>query len=54
MRSSGKLDERADLFIERAWRHFGSRKYRSTFEILLYFAGSAGIELPDPKRSTLL
>ena len=26
--------ERAGLFVERAWDHFRSREYRSTFEIL--------------------
>lgn len=29
------LDKRIDLFIDRAWQHFGSPEYRSTFEILL-------------------
>lgn len=29
------LDERVDAFVERAWEHFGSAQYRSTFEILL-------------------
>jgi AcrR family transcriptional regulator len=29
------LAERASLFVERAWRHFSSREYASTFEILL-------------------
>lgn len=27
--------ERVSVFVERAWRHFGSDHYRSTFEILL-------------------
>jgi len=40
------LDERIGLFIERAWEHFGSAHYRSTFEILLSHAGSEG---PDPE-----
>ncbi len=29
------LAERVDAFVERAWDHFGSDHYRSTFEILL-------------------
>src|SRR5262245_62336179 len=29
------LEERASLFVQRAWEHFGSAHYRSTFEILL-------------------
>lgn len=33
------LSERASLFIDRAWEHFSSREYRSTFEILLNYLG---------------
>ena len=33
------LEHRARLFIERAWQHFSSPEYRSTFEILLNFLG---------------
>jgi len=29
------LDRRVALFVERAWQHFASREYASTFEILL-------------------
>jgi AcrR family transcriptional regulator len=29
------LAERASLFLDRAWQHFSSREYASTFEILL-------------------
>ena len=29
------LDQRVAAFVERAWRHFGSPHYRTTFEILL-------------------
>jgi len=36
------LDERVDLFIERAWEHFGSPHFQSTFEILLSYAGAEG------------
>ena len=32
------LEKRASLFIDRAWDHFGSTVYRSTFEILLNYA----------------
>jgi len=31
------LAERVSLFIDRAWEHFGSPHYRSTFEILLSY-----------------
>jgi AcrR family transcriptional regulator len=37
------LEERVALFVDRAWEHFGSQKYRSTFEILLHYAA------PDPE-----
>jgi AcrR family transcriptional regulator len=33
------LAQRARQFIERAWQHFSSPEYRSTFEILLAFLG---------------
>jgi AcrR family transcriptional regulator len=33
------LSQRASLFIDRAWEHFSSREYRSTFEILLNYLG---------------
>ena len=33
------LDERAVLFVDRAWEHFRSRHFRSTFEILLSYFG---------------
>lgn len=36
------LAERAELFIERAWEHFSSPHYRSTYEILLHYLGRAG------------
>ena len=41
------LDERARLFVERAWQHFGSADYRSTFEILLASAGAGNAGAPD-------
>jgi AcrR family transcriptional regulator len=33
------LEERAALFIDRAWQHFSSPHYRSTYEILLHYLG---------------
>jgi AcrR family transcriptional regulator len=33
------LEERARLFIDRAWEHFSSPHYRSTYEILLHYLG---------------
>jgi AcrR family transcriptional regulator len=36
------LAERAALFIDRAWLHFSSPHYRSTYEILLHYLGRAG------------
>ena len=39
------LEERAALFIDRAWKHFSSPGYRSTFEILLNYLGRD--DLPD-------
>lgn len=33
------LAERVDRFIDRAWQHFASDHYRSTFEILLHYSG---------------
>jgi AcrR family transcriptional regulator len=35
------LDARVALFVERAWEHFQSRHYRSTFEIMLNHLGRA-------------
>ena len=46
------LEERASLFVRRAWEHFGSAHYRSTFEILLRWLPerSAGESLPLQRR----
>jgi len=33
------LEKRASLFIDRAWEHFGSAHYRSTYEIVVDFLG---------------
>ena len=42
------LAERVALFIDRAWEHFASREYRSTFEILLNYLDREDVrqELP--------
>ncbi len=41
------VEKRASLFIDRAWEHFGSAEYRSTFEILLNYLGRDDLE-QDP------
>jgi AcrR family transcriptional regulator len=33
------LDERASQFVDRAWEHYRSKHFRSTFEILLSYLG---------------
>jgi len=35
------LERRAALFVDRAWEHFASRHFRSTFEILQHYAASS-------------
>jgi AcrR family transcriptional regulator len=35
------LEERARLFVDRAWRHFESPDFRSTFEILQHYGASS-------------
>jgi AcrR family transcriptional regulator len=35
------LERRAALFVDRAWEHFGSAHFRSTFEILQHYAAPA-------------
>lgn len=42
------LEKRVAAFIERAWEHFASDHYRSTFEILLNHSGWEGDE-QDPR-----
>ncbi len=44
------LEKRAGLFIDRAWEHFGSPLYRSTFEILLNQMGGGAGGSPDWQR----
>jgi AcrR family transcriptional regulator len=41
------LEERAALFIDRAWEHFASAHYRTTYEILAHYLGREGTR---PKR----
>ncbi len=41
------LEKRVGLFVDRAWEHFGSAHFRSTFEILLSYAGPEG---PDREQ----
>jgi AcrR family transcriptional regulator len=36
--------ERVGLFVDRAWEHFGSERYRTTFEILLNSIGRDGVD----------
>jgi AcrR family transcriptional regulator len=36
------LADRAALFVDRAWQHFSSPHYRSTYEILLHYLGRSG------------
>ncbi|HKJ24293.1 MAG TPA: TetR/AcrR family transcriptional regulator [Myxococcota bacterium] len=36
------LEARVDVFVDRAWEHFGSPHYRSTFEILLNHPSGEG------------
>ena len=35
-------ERRVELFVDRAWEHFSSPHFRSTFEILQHYAGEAG------------
>lgn len=35
------LERRVELFLERAWQHFGSPDFRSTFEILQHYAADS-------------
>jgi len=47
------LARRVSLFVERAWEHFGSPHFRSTFEILLHHGkGDAG-EVPPHWQETM-
>ena len=48
------LDERARLFVERAWRHYRSRHYRSTLEIILGMRREADGEPADPVHERMV
>jgi AcrR family transcriptional regulator len=43
--SDESLEKRASLFVDRAWEHFGSAHFRSTFEILQHYAA------PSPEHA---
>lgn len=47
------LDKRVDLFIDRAWQHFRSPEYRSTFEILLNSEGREHSTSEPPWQSEM-
>ena len=47
--ASAPLDDRIDAFLDRAWSHFGSADYRSTFEILLQHESAPAGETPNWK-----
>jgi AcrR family transcriptional regulator len=38
-REGASLEQRAGLFIDRAWEHFSSAHYRSTYQILVHYLG---------------
>jgi len=44
--TAAPLAERVSLFVERAWEHFSSPHYQSTFEILLHHGRGDGEEVP--------
>jgi len=50
--SGEPLEKRAGAFLDRAWEHFGSRFYRSTYEILLHDLGGedGGAQGERPER----
>jgi AcrR family transcriptional regulator len=47
------LGERASLFVDRAWAHFGSQEYRSAFEILLAYAARDDVDEPPTFRGRM-
>lgn len=42
--AQGTLSQRVSRFVDRAWAHFASPTYHSTFQILLHYAGEGGEE----------
>ena len=51
--AGASLEERVDAFVEGAWAHMGSARYRCTFEILLNLAPDWGAE-SEPLRDRTL
>jgi AcrR family transcriptional regulator len=47
------LAERVSLFVERAWQHFSSAHFRSTFEILLHHGKGEDGEVPPHWQETM-
>ena len=47
------LARRVALFVERAWEHFGSPHFRSTFEILLHHGKGDDAEVPPHWQETM-
>jgi AcrR family transcriptional regulator len=47
------LDRRVALFVERAWEHFASPHFRSTFEILLHHGKGDDAEVPPHWQETM-
>jgi len=47
------LARRVALFVERAWEHFGSPHFRSTFEILLHHGKGDDGEVPPHWQETM-
>jgi len=45
------LERRVELFVDRAWEHFGSPNFRSTFEILQHYGASSGEQASGAKQS---
>jgi len=47
------LGRRVALFVERAWEHFSSPHFRSTFEILLHYGKGEDGEVPPHWQETM-
>lgn len=50
-RDHESLEKRVSLFVDRAWEHFGSPKFRSTFEILLNLPADLELSWQDEMLS---
>ena len=44
MPRDGQLEKRVSLFVDRAWEHYSSAHYRTTYEILLHFRTRDDVE----------